>query len=197
MNSRPLGPEPSALAKLRYAPDHGAVKLPASAPLGNPFPCAKTALYKSTVRVSFTSTNQSMRLIISNLLGCAALALITTGCAGPEQKLGRGLTNLMEPLRGGEMTRSVEQATLFEAPEAGYTTGKVRGFHRTLARTTLGLWEIATFPARRGFAARPPARAPFRRLPASSSTESRAPSARDLALPRLDNAFASARETRE
>ena len=87
-----------------------------------------------------------MRLIISNLLGCAALALITTGCAGPEQKLGRGLTNLMEPLRGGEMTRSVEQATLFEAPEAGYTTGKVRGFHRTLARTTLGLWEIATFP---------------------------------------------------
>ena len=44
------------------------------------------------------------------------------------------------------MSRSVEQSTLFEGPDAGYTTGVVRGFDRTLARTGLGVWEIVTFP---------------------------------------------------
>ncbi|MFM2082624.1 MAG: hypothetical protein RL380_1315 [Verrucomicrobiota bacterium] len=87
-----------------------------------------------------------MRQTIFNLLGCATLAFVITGCAGPEQKLGRGITNLMEPLRGGEMNRSVEQASLFVSPESGYTTGQVRGFNRTLARTGLGIWEIVTFP---------------------------------------------------
>jgi putative exosortase-associated protein (TIGR04073 family) len=87
-----------------------------------------------------------MRQTIFNLLGCASLAFVITGCAGPEQKLGRGLTNLMEPLRGGEMSRSIEQATLFESPDMGYTTGQVRGARRTFARTMLGVYEVATFP---------------------------------------------------
>ena len=44
------------------------------------------------------------------------------------------------------MGRSVEQTTLFDAPDAGYSTGVVRGFDRTIARTGLGLWEVVTFP---------------------------------------------------
>lgn len=87
-----------------------------------------------------------MRNSISTLLGCATLALFAVGCAGPEQKLGRGIVNSCELFRGGEMRRSIEQTTVFETPEAGYATGVIRGANRTLARTGLGLWEILTFP---------------------------------------------------
>ena len=87
-----------------------------------------------------------MRNSIFSLLGGAAAALFAVGCAGPEQKLGRGLNNSLEVFRGGEMRRSIEQTTIFDCPEAGYTTGVVRGFNRTLARTGLGLWEIVTCP---------------------------------------------------
>jgi putative exosortase-associated protein (TIGR04073 family) len=78
------------------------------------------------------------------LAAVAALAL--TGCAGPEQKLGRGLTNLGEILRMGEMTRSYEQAVLFDGTESGPTTGFVRGFNKTIKRTALGAYEVVTFP---------------------------------------------------
>ena len=87
-----------------------------------------------------------MRNSISTLASVAALALFAVGCAGPEQKLGRGFNNTFEIVRGGEMRRTVEQTALWDSPEEGYTTGAVRGFHRTLARTGLGLWEIITFP---------------------------------------------------
>ena len=87
-----------------------------------------------------------MRYSISTLAYVGALALFAVGCAGPEQKLGRGLNNTFEIVRGGEMRRTVEQSALFDSPEEGYTTGAVRGFNRTLARTGLGLWEIITFP---------------------------------------------------
>ncbi len=87
-----------------------------------------------------------MRHSLFSLLGCVALAGFVVGCAGPEQKLGRGLSNSMEIFRGGEMRRSIEQTTIFDSPEAGYTTGVVRGMNRTLARTGLGLWEIITCP---------------------------------------------------
>ena len=87
-----------------------------------------------------------MRNSIFTLIGCAALTLFAVGCAGPEQKLGRGLINTCELFRIGEMRRSIEQTTVFESPEAGYTTGVIRGANRTLARTGLGLWEILTFP---------------------------------------------------
>lgn len=69
-------------------------------------------------------------------------SLLAAGCAGPEQKMGRGFKNTMEIVRWGEMRRSVEQGTLF-GPAAG---GSVTGFNRTMARTGIGLWEVITAP---------------------------------------------------
>ncbi|HTQ51431.1 MAG TPA: exosortase system-associated protein, TIGR04073 family [Candidatus Acidoferrales bacterium] len=81
------------------------------------------------------------------LLGAVALAAaFTSGCAGPEQKLGRGISNSAEIIRGGEWRRSVEQTAVFDSPEAGRTVGFVSGFNRTMARTGVGLYEIVTFP---------------------------------------------------
>ena len=73
-------------------------------------------------------------------------ALFTSGCAGPEQKFGRGVSNTLEITRLGDMRRSIEQTAIFESPSAGYTAGVVSGFNRTLARTGLGIFEIATAP---------------------------------------------------
>ena len=73
-------------------------------------------------------------------------ALLTSGCAGPEQKLGRGMNNFYEIVRMGEMRRSIEQTAVLESPDAGYTTGVVRGIDRSLARAGLGVFEIVTFP---------------------------------------------------
>jgi putative exosortase-associated protein (TIGR04073 family) len=74
------------------------------------------------------------------------VALLTSGCAGPQQKLGRGVSNVYEIVRMGEMRRSIEQTAVLDSPGVGYTVGAVRGFDRSLARTTLGVFEIATFP---------------------------------------------------
>ncbi len=82
-----------------------------------------------------------------SILGAVLLAgVLASGCAGPERKLGRGLNNTWEIVRGGEFRRSIEQTALFDSPNVGYTTGAVRGFHRTLARTGLGLYEVITAP---------------------------------------------------
>jgi putative exosortase-associated protein (TIGR04073 family) len=80
------------------------------------------------------------------LLSAAVVATLATGCANVERKLGRGFSNTFEVVRLGEMRRSVEQTSLFDSPEAGSTTGLVRGFNRTLARTGVGIYEIATAP---------------------------------------------------
>jgi putative exosortase-associated protein (TIGR04073 family) len=81
------------------------------------------------------------------LLSAVALAVvITSGCAGPERKLGRGISNSAEIIRGGEWRRSVEQTAVFDSPEAGRTVGFVSGFNKTLARTGVGLYEVVTFP---------------------------------------------------
>ena len=74
------------------------------------------------------------------------VALFSTGCAGPEKKLGRGINNLLEPMRLGEMGRTVEQTALWEGPDTAYTKGFIRGFNRTVARTAVGAWEVITFP---------------------------------------------------
>jgi putative exosortase-associated protein (TIGR04073 family) len=80
------------------------------------------------------------------LLGAVVVTgLLATGCAGPERKLGRGLNNVYEIVRAGEMRRSVEQSALFD-PGERYTTGMVRGFSRTMARTGIGIYEVVTFP---------------------------------------------------
>ena len=82
-----------------------------------------------------------------SFLAVAALAaLFTSGCAGPENKLGLGMRNTFEIVRMGEMRRTIEQTAIFDSPEAGFTTGVVRGFDRSLARTGMGVYEIATFP---------------------------------------------------
>ena len=83
-------------------------------------------------------------LQLSALLALASV--VGVGCAGPEQKLGRGLRNATEFARLGEMQRSIEQTSLWDGPQSAYTTGVVRGFNRSLARTAYGAWEIATFP---------------------------------------------------
>lgn len=87
-----------------------------------------------------------MRNVIPFLAVAVLAGLFTSGCAGPEAKLGRGLSNTFEIVRMGEMRRTVEQSTVFDSPGDGYTTGIIRGFDRSMARTGLGLFEIATFP---------------------------------------------------
>ena len=74
------------------------------------------------------------------------LLLLTSGCAGPEAKLGRGMSNFAEIARMGELRQSVEQTAVFESPDAGHTVGFVRGFDRSLERTGVGIFEIITFP---------------------------------------------------
>jgi putative exosortase-associated protein (TIGR04073 family) len=68
------------------------------------------------------------------------------GCAGPERKLGRGINNVLEFTRGGEIRRSMEQTALWDGTQAAYTTGFIRGFNRSFARTFIGAVEIVTFP---------------------------------------------------
>jgi len=80
------------------------------------------------------------------LLVVALAAVFMSGCAGPEEKLGRGMNNMFEPARMGELRRTVEQTTVFDSPSKGYTVGFIRGFDRTVERTTLGAFEVATFP---------------------------------------------------
>jgi putative exosortase-associated protein (TIGR04073 family) len=87
-----------------------------------------------------------MRISLSTFAVLGAMALLATGCAGPERKLGRGISNATELSRLGEIRRSMEQTAIWENPEAAYTVGFVRGMNRTLARTAVGLYEVVTFP---------------------------------------------------
>lgn len=81
------------------------------------------------------------------LLVPVIVALLTAGCAGPERKLGRGMLNAMEFARLGEVRRSMEQTALWEGSVySAYTTGSLRGFNRSLARTVVGVYEVATAP---------------------------------------------------
>jgi putative exosortase-associated protein (TIGR04073 family) len=84
-----------------------------------------------------------------SFLGAALMvAVLVSGCAGPSKKLGRGVNNILEPIRLAEWQRSVEQAELYKSTENGLSghTGMVRGFNKTMARAGLGLYEIVTFP---------------------------------------------------
>lgn len=73
-------------------------------------------------------------------------ALLMSGCAGPEQKLGRGMNNVTEFVRLGEIRRSMEQTAIWDNTEEAYTTGVIRGVNRTLGRTAVGAYEMLTFP---------------------------------------------------
>jgi putative exosortase-associated protein (TIGR04073 family) len=87
-----------------------------------------------------------MRNKISVLLPVVVLSCLVAGCAGPEQKLGRGVDNLGEFARGGEMRRSFEQMAVFGSPDQSYTTGLFRGFNKSMERTFAGAYEVLTFP---------------------------------------------------
>lgn len=80
------------------------------------------------------------------LFSAGLLTLLAAGCSGPEKKLGRGITNVTEFARMGEMRRSVEQTAVFDSIPDAYTTGVIRGFNRSVLRTLYGVYEIATFP---------------------------------------------------
>lgn len=85
-----------------------------------------------------------MRIAFTFLTLLLAVALI--GCAGPERKLGRGINNITELVRGGEMRRSMEQTALWDGADAAYTKGFFHGLNRSIARTAVGVYEIVTFP---------------------------------------------------
>ncbi|MBC8002805.1 MAG: exosortase system-associated protein, TIGR04073 family [Opitutaceae bacterium] len=87
-----------------------------------------------------------MRISASFLAFVAAIALFSVGCAGPEAKLGRGINNATEFARLGEIQKSMEATALFDNPDTARTTGFIRGFNRSLARTAVGIYEIVTFP---------------------------------------------------
>jgi putative exosortase-associated protein (TIGR04073 family) len=79
-------------------------------------------------------------------------AFLAGGCASPpggfgfEQKFGRGLRNVTEFARLGEIRRSMEQTALMDGPNVGYTTGFIKGFNRSLVRTGVGVYELVTAP---------------------------------------------------
>jgi putative exosortase-associated protein (TIGR04073 family) len=78
-------------------------------------------------------------------LAAVAVVVLAAGCAGPEQKLGRGLSNSYEIVRWGELRRSVEINGVEPMPGYGYY-GLIHGVDRSLARTGLGIYETLTFP---------------------------------------------------
>jgi putative exosortase-associated protein (TIGR04073 family) len=81
------------------------------------------------------------------VLGTILIAgVLASGCANTEKKLGRGMSNMAEFARLGEMRRSIEQTTLFEQPGGHYATGFIRGLNKTLARTGVGIYEVVTCP---------------------------------------------------
>ena len=87
-----------------------------------------------------------MRIRISLLAALLVVGALGSGCANTEKKFGRGMSNMFEIVRGGEMRRTVEQTALFDSPDAGYTTGFFKGLNRTFARTGVGIYEVITAP---------------------------------------------------
>lgn len=88
----------------------------------------------------------SKSLLSSAVCSLAGLTLLLTGCASAEKKLGRGITNLTEPLRLGELQYSYEQTYLYDGPQVAATRGFIHGLNRTIARTAVGAFEVVTFP---------------------------------------------------
>ena len=87
-----------------------------------------------------------MRISFSLLAAAATVALFSVGCAGPEQKMGRGVSNTLNVVNMGELNRGVEQSALLGTPGPGYAPGFFHGLNQTLARTGMGIYEIVTFP---------------------------------------------------
>jgi putative exosortase-associated protein (TIGR04073 family) len=87
-----------------------------------------------------------MRNILAFLATLVIAGVLSSGCSSAEKKLGRGVSNMMEFARLGEMRRSIEQTALFDQPGGHYATGFIRGLNRTLVRTGVGVYEVVTAP---------------------------------------------------
>src|SRR5665213_1647732 len=87
-----------------------------------------------------------MRNKAFGFLSMIAVSALFVGCAGPEQKLGRGINNMVEFGRMGEIRRSIEQTAVFGSPDQSMTTGLIHGVDRSFARTAAGFYEVLTFP---------------------------------------------------
>jgi putative exosortase-associated protein (TIGR04073 family) len=91
-----------------------------------------------------------MRNILSFLATLAVAGALTSGCASAEKKFGRGMSNMGEFARLGEIRRSMEQTALFPdipgEPGSHYATGFIRGLNKSLARTGIGIYEVVTAP---------------------------------------------------
>lgn len=87
-----------------------------------------------------------MRNTFPFLAALAIAGVFSSGCANTETKLGRGVSNMTEFARLGEIRHSVEQTALFEDGGPHYATGFVRGFAKSVARTGVGVYEVVTCP---------------------------------------------------
>ena len=87
-----------------------------------------------------------MRNIFPLLATLVIAGVLSSGCASSEKKLGRGMSNMTEFVRLGEMRRSIEQTALFDQPGGHYATGFIRGLTRSFARTGVGVYEVVTAP---------------------------------------------------
>jgi putative exosortase-associated protein (TIGR04073 family) len=73
------------------------------------------------------------------------VAAVLVGCTSAEQKLGRGVNNMTEPFRMGEIQHGYEQGVLFGGAN-GAAVGTLKGINRTIGRTFVGAFEVLTFP---------------------------------------------------
>jgi putative exosortase-associated protein (TIGR04073 family) len=87
-----------------------------------------------------------MRNILAFLATLVIAGVLSSGCSSAEKKLGRGMSNMTEFARLGEMRRSIEQTALFDQPGGHYATGFIRGLNKTLVRTGVGIYEVVTAP---------------------------------------------------
>jgi putative exosortase-associated protein (TIGR04073 family) len=87
-----------------------------------------------------------MRNLLPFLATLAIAGALGSGCASAEKKLGRGMSNMAEFARLGEMRRSIEQTGLFEQPGGHYATGFFKGLTKSFARTGVGIYEVVTAP---------------------------------------------------
>ena len=109
-----------------------------------PFP---TKSRFTTLRPAITFHSiKTMRLHQFALAAAAAGLLLTTGCATSEKKLGRGINDITEFARLGEIRRSMEETAIWEGSDRAYTTGFIHGFNQSVLRTGVGVYEILTFP---------------------------------------------------
>ena len=79
-------------------------------------------------------------------LAAVVIVALTSGCSNVEHKFSRGVSNMAEFARLGEIRRSMEQTALFDEPGHNYTYGFVHGFDKSLVRTGVGIYEVVTAP---------------------------------------------------